>query len=113
MQTEFKPLYFVSSESDSTVLLAMDIRISNDIENTIRWFDSVKERIMHIEKIIDQSPLHFVFQRKSGKNEVYTFVPLTLEIYNREVKNRILIPHNFATEDEMTNAFLETKNNAW
>lgn len=106
-------VYFVSSEKDETVLLAMDVEI-NENEKTVKWFDTVKERLMYYELIVDSDHKHLVFERleKEG-GEIYTFIPLTLEIYDEKVKNRILIPKDFEFEEEMLKAFEETKNNAW
>lgn len=106
-----RPVYFVSSPEDSSVLIALDVKINDD---SVSWFDTVKDRIMYIGKILDNNPEHFVFQRNDkGETGIYTFVPMTLEIYNQRVKNRILIQQDFSREEEMLKAFQETKNNAW
>ena len=112
-QQNFNYFYFVSSDTDNTVLLGMNLKLSNDLENEVRWFDTIKERVMHVEKIIDSNPEHFVFQRKSTKNEIYTFIPLTLDIYNEKVKHKTLIPRDFTNTEDMVTAFKETRNNAW
>jgi len=104
-------IYYVISDEDESVLIGMDLRI-NFNDKTISWFDTVKDRTMGFEAIIDDNPDHFVFKR-SGRGEVYTFVPMTLEVYNDNVKNRILIPRDLETEEDMLKAFEETKNNAW
>lgn len=106
-------VYFVSSEKDKTVLLAIDVKIDEN-EKTVGWFDTVKDRLMYYESIVDPDDKHFVFQRSEKEGEgTYTFTPLILEIYREKVKNRILIPQDFKTEEDMLKAFEETKNNAW
>lgn len=106
-------VYFVSSEKDKTVLLAMDVKIDEN-EKTIGWFDTVKERLMYYEFIVDPNDNHFVFQRSEKEGgDTYIFIPLSLEIYNKKVKNRILIPKDFESEEDMLKIFEETKNNAW
>jgi hypothetical protein len=103
---------FVSSPDDRTVLVAFDIQITAD--NLIQWFDTVKERRMRIGEIISDTPEHFAFKRNDGKSQgVYDFVPMTLDIYNEKVKNKILIPKTFADEKEMRREFEKTKDNAW
>src|SRR3989344_8420668 len=105
-------VYFVSSEKDETVLLAMGVEI-NESEKTIRWFDTIKERLMYYELIVDFDRKHLVFERSEKEGGgVYTFVPLTTKIYDEKVKKRILIPKDFKSEEEMLEAFEETKNNA-
>lgn len=108
----FKELYFVTSDKDDTVLLAMDIKI-NEKDNSVVWFDSVKDRVMTIKNIMDYDPLHFVFERDGDMGGTYTFIPLTLDIYNENVKNKILSRKEFESEQEMTRAFLKTINNSW
>ena len=104
-------VYYVFSPEDDSVLLALDIKISNDL---IKWFDTVKERIMYIDEIFDDNPKHFVFKLKDKNNiGVYTFLPITLKIYEEKVKNKILIPQNFSNEELMLRSFEETKENAW
>lgn len=105
-------VYFVeSSNGDPTVLIAMDIYTDGRI---IRWFDTVKERVMGIGKIIDKKGDHFVFERVDSEGGgKYIFVPMTLEIYNQKVKKHILIPQEVVDEEQMLKAFEETRKNAW
>ncbi|OGN10114.1 MAG: hypothetical protein A3C61_01170 [Candidatus Yanofskybacteria bacterium RIFCSPHIGHO2_02_FULL_39_10] len=105
-------VYYVSSSDDGTVLIALNVKI--DGNDYINWFDTVKDRIMKIGKIIDDNSEHFVFQRSDSQAKgVYTFVPMTLNLYNEKVKSKVLIPQDFSSEEQMLKAFEETKNNAW
>lgn len=104
-------VYYVFSPEDNTVLLAMDIRISED---TIRWFDTIKERIMHIKQIQTENLNELTFKTSEQKDEkVYTFIPLTIEIYKDKIQKEILLPQDFQNEEEMFQAFERTRKNAW
>lgn len=105
-------VFYVSSDTDDSVLIGIDLKVDFN-EKVISWFDTVKDRVMELEDVISRNPNHFVFKRRGQENGTYVFVPLTLEIYNKKVKNKILIPRDFKTEKDMLDAFKETKNNAW
>lgn len=117
IKTKIKKLpgrvYFVeASNGDSTVLIAMDIYYTDG--QTVRWFDTVKERVMGIEKVIDKKRGHFVFERAEAEGGgKYTFVPMTLKTYNQKVKKNILVPQEAVDEEEMLKAFEATHKNAW
>ena len=104
-------VYYVSSNKDNSVLVALDVEFNN---KEIRWFDTIKERGMKIEKIIDLSLQNFIFNRDLNEGGgIYKFVPMTLEIYNDKVKNHMLIPREFTDPEELFLAFEETRKNAW
>lgn len=100
-------VYAVASE-DPSVLVAMDVSID---DQTIRWFDSVKGRVMKIRSIIDDNPEHFIFEREGGVR--YLFEPLTIEIYRAKVKNGVLVPRDFDNQEDMLRAFEETREQQW
>ena len=104
-------VYYVTSPNDDTVRLAMDIGIKDGM---LCWFDTVKERRMKIGKIVEHTLTRFVFARADGEpGREYTFVPLTLEIFRAHVKDHILIPRDFESEEEMLQAFEQTRKDAW
>ncbi len=105
-------VYFVeASNGDSTVLIAMNIYTDGKV---IRWFDTVKERVMGIKKITDKESDHFVFERaESEDGGKYTFMPMTLKIYNQKVKKNILVPQEVTDKEKMFRAFEETYKDAW
>jgi len=104
-------VYYVFSKDDDTVLIALDVSVD---DKWVRWFDTIKERMMGIGKIIDPNPRNFVFERAlSEGGKTYTFIPMTLAIYNEKVKGHILVPQDFTDEESLFKAFEETKNNAW
>ena len=103
--------YYVFSDQDDTVLVALDVKFDN---KRTGWFDTIKERIMTIEKIIDSDPQRFIFKRAPTEGGgIYTFVPMTLEIYKEKVKKHMIIPREFNDSEEMFSAFEETRKNAW
>lgn len=102
-------VYYISCQSDDTVLVGMDIAIRM---GTVRWFDTVKERAMEIEKIVENSQSGFAFERKGGG--VYTFVPMTLEVYEDKVKRHLISPPDaFNSLDDLIKSFEKTKEKAW
>jgi hypothetical protein len=71
-------LYFVES-SDSTTLLAYNLKEEGGY---ITFFDSVKNRFMKYNKIIENTEDRFVFQRDPSEADfIYTFRPFKYEDY--------------------------------
>ena len=104
-------VWHVSSDKDDTVLIGMDVEYD---ERYVRWFDSVKERIMGIEKVEDPRSEHFVFHRRADEGgQTYTFEPMTLALYNQWVKHRLLIPRDMTDEDAMLKGLESSRTNAW
>lgn len=105
------PVYYVTSDSDDSVLVGMDVQRTGP---WMSWFDTVKERRMMAEAILDKNPEHYVFKRTAQEGgHTYSFVPMSLDIYNASVKSRIFNGREFADEQSMVKAFLEAKDNAW
>jgi hypothetical protein len=104
-------VYYVECPGDNTVNIAMDVRVHND---RITWFDTIKERNMRIQQLTDPSLNHFVFVRGDGDpGRIYTFVPMTLDIYNAKVKSRLVNGKEFLEEADLLAAFEKTKNDVW
>jgi len=104
-------VYYVSSLKDESVLLAMDIKIEEDL---VRWFDTVKERIMRIDRIVENSPGRFIFERSEKEGGgTYIFTPLTMQIYREKVKSKLMLPKEFENEEDLFFAFERTRDNAW
>lgn len=102
-------VYFVSADYDTTVLVAMNLKIEYEF---ISWFDTVKERMMQCRRIVKNTKDEFVFERRDGDGGVYSFVPLTLKLYTTKIKSRLVSGKDFLDEEAMYAAFLETKRNA-
>ena len=104
-------IYYVESTEDNTVLYAINVRISPTV---ITWFDGTKERIMTIGEVIENNDNALIFKRDENEGgAIYKFSPLTLEIYDQKVKNRLVKPTSFETEEELIEALQSTLDNAW
>jgi hypothetical protein len=105
-------LYYVSSPTDKTVLLAIDPVMEHD---AIVWFDTNKERIKPIFKITDDSEGHFSFitYDDQGASEQYTFIPLTVTLYEQQIKRRLKDPRPYQNERHLFELLLATKKSAW
>ena len=80
------PIYHVSCDDDSSVLIGMNVWTDN---NMVSWFDTVKQRLMR-GTIIEKTPERLAFRReeKAG-GQTYLFVPMTLDIYNSTVRSHL------------------------
>ena len=62
----------------------------------------------------DDTDDYFTFERDRNEGGgTYTFVPMTLKIYNEKVKSRLFAKKDFINEEEMLKAFEETIKDAW
>ncbi len=105
------PVYYVESPTDDTVLVGIGVQLRGDM---LTWFDTVKERTMLVDKIIEESPKSFIFQRdRQEGGDAYSFQPMTLEIYSSSVQKQLIDGKTFQNQDAMIEAFLETQNDAW
>ena len=102
-------VYYVESNEDSSVLVGMKVtirRISNN-HFVVSWWDPTHERCMSAGEINYEGD-NFSFKRISEEGgQTYYFSPMTLEIYNTRVKDRLLGKREFDNEEEMIKAFLE------
>lgn len=105
-EAAYHDVYYVSSPQDETVLLAIDVRARGTV---LRWFDTVKERIMVVENWIENTPHGIIFERsqKEGGGR-YTFTPLTLELYQEHVKSKLIAPKEFQTRQEMVECITQS-----
>lgn len=106
-----EPVYFVSSDKDDTVLVAMDVAIS---DGYVRWFDTVKERTMKIGEILRDDSQAFIFVRSDyPESPSYEFRPMTLELYRDKVKSKLIAGKDFSNEADMIDGFKKTIESAW
>lgn len=104
-------VYYVISPMDDTVLIALDVGFD---EHYVRWFDTIKERMMTYERIVDTDSAHFSFERAGDESRgIYTFVPMTLALYNEHVKRHVLVSKEFTDEETLLREFEKTRENAW
>lgn len=108
-----KPVYYVESPNDDTVLVGMDVTIFHDkigdkVATSVSWYDTSHERIMAAAEI-ERKNDDFTFQRAECEGGgSYYFTPMNLEIYNSKVKHRLAAGGDFANEEDLIKAFLET-----
>lgn len=101
---------YVSSAQDDSVMVAFNI---HEDGNVLSWFDTIKERIMEIEKVLEDTEDKFAFLRASDRKEIYEFVPMTLEIYRAKVKDKLISGRDFDTEKVMHEALINTIDQSW
>lgn len=103
------PVYYVESNEDSSVLVGMKVTIRQISNNhfVVSWWDPTHERCMSASEINCEGD-SFSFKRISEEGgQTYYSRPMTLEIYNTRVKNRLFGKREFDNEEEMIKAFLE------
>lgn len=100
-----RKVFFVGSPEDETVLIAVHPRYQEETR-TLTWWDTVKERGKEVKAMqVGKGP---VLQVVDVENNTYFFVPLSLPFYNNMVKDKFPEKGEFATEEEMVEAFEET-----
>jgi len=100
-----KKVFFVGSQTDKTVLIAVHPRFQEQVK-TLSWWDTVKERVKQVKSMqVGEDP---VLQVTDAQDNAYVFVPLSLPLYNNVVKNRLPGQREFATEEDMIKAFEDT-----
>ena len=109
------PAYLVQSASadgekhDETTLVAIDVQVR---EHYVEWFDTVKERRFGDGKVqkLEDGSLQFADPRNGF---TYRLTPLSLELYNQAVRPKLFESHTFDKTEDMWNALLATKEDAW
>jgi len=102
-------VYYVASPTDATVLVAMDVQIE---DGYVKWFDTVKERMMKLGRVVEDTQRDFTFEREGGG--VYSFTPLTIELYEQEIKHRVARPlMSYNSLEDILRSFEETRVQNW
>ena len=109
------PAYLVQSASadgekrDETTLVAIDVQVR---EHYVEWFDTVKERRFGDGKVqkLEDGSLQFADPRNGF---TYRLTPLSLELYNQSVRPKLFESRTFEKVEDMWNALLATKADAW
>ena len=108
-----KPVYYIESPNDDTVLVGIDVTINHDRMgeqeiSKIRWYDTSHERIMTASETRHKDDF-FAFKRVEQEGGgVYYFTPMNLEIYNNKVKQRLAAGSDFTNNEDLIKAFLAT-----
>lgn len=100
-----KKVFLVGSNTDETVLVAINPRYDSRTK-MVSWWDTVKERMKEAKTLEVENEQSMTVV--DIENNIYFFVPLSLELYNNVVKSRLAQGGNFATEEEMVKAFEAT-----
>jgi hypothetical protein len=104
-----KEVYYISSPDDDTVLVGIDVTIEHGENNSmVRWYDTTRERAMMAEAMKKDGD-KFAFKRieeEGGGN--YYFTPMNLEIYEDNVKDRLIEGRDFKNDEDLIRAFKET-----
>ncbi len=108
-----KPVYYIESPDDDTVLVGINVTIDHDRMgeqkiSIIRWYDTSHERIM-VASETSQEDDRFAFKRidQEGGGSYY-FTPMDLEIYNSKVKRHLPAGPDFTDNEDLIRAFLAT-----
>ena len=95
-------VYYVESDQDESVLVGINVQIRGE---WISWFDTVKERVMR-GKMLENSLECLSFRRdEDDGGQTYSFTPMTLDIYNSSVKNKLVGRPEFSNQQAMLEAF--------
>lgn len=107
------PAYYVESHADErenhdeSVLLAIDIQLH---DNYIEWYDTESYRKFIHDNIQQHESGSIEFINVANKNS-YTLTPLTLDLYNQQVKDRVHGSVDFSSEDELWETLLNSVKN--
>ena len=108
-----KPVYYIESPNDDTVLVGIDVTIEHNVQNNgniskVSWYDTSRERSM-LASETNQKDDNFEFKRieQEGGGE-YSFTPMNLDIYNDKVKQHLAAGSDFNNEEDLIKAFLST-----
>lgn len=111
-----KPVYYVESPNDDTVLIGINVTVEHYRENAksvtiVNWYDTTHERRMLADEISHEGDF-FAFKRAEQEGGgFYYFSPMNLDIYNDKVKKRLNTGGIFTNEEDLIKAFLDSKGN--
>lgn len=105
-----KPVYYVESPNDDTVLLGLNvtvehIKVKDNSVDIVHWHDTSHERYMEAAEIRRKDD-YFAFKRSEEEGGgYYYFTPMSLDIYKEKVKDQLIAGRDFETEEDMFDAF--------
>ncbi|MBI3632516.1 MAG: hypothetical protein HY225_03645, partial [Candidatus Vogelbacteria bacterium] len=97
-------VYVVLSQQGDIVVLAINPKFR---DNYLVWFDSIKERMRSVGKIIKADSAEFSFI-SDDNNVIYTFLPLTVELYEKNIKRHLIAPGVYKDLADLENKILST-----
>jgi hypothetical protein len=93
MKLNRKEIYRVFSDEDPTALIGLDARVE---DGHLTWFDSNRDRGHRVSGAREE-PGALIFETETGFT--YRFVPLTKELYDRDVRARVELSPEFESTD--------------
>ena len=100
MPLDRRQVYRVTSDEDPGALIALDARVRGD---QLTWFDSNRDRGHPVQSHCDDGDaVKFVTERGAS----YRFVPLTKEIYDRDVRSKVELSPEFDSTEAIRRFYL-------
>ncbi len=79
-------------------------------DSHVQWLDTSKGKVVELSKIDNMDQLGKappdVIKITAKNGEHFTLVKLTLDVYNEKVKNRVMLPPSFASDEAVQNFYL-------
>jgi hypothetical protein len=94
-------LYLVTSEEDSTVLLALDAKCHGDL---VEWFDTYRDRAKPALAVEKQGAVITV----KSEGATYRFEPLTKALYDARVKEQVELSPDFENTGDLKRFYLRS-----
>ncbi len=123
-----KPVYCIEILNTEAVLVGIDVTVryeKNSGRNVylVSWWDTTPRDHSIVASEMKRDGEVFTFRRlnkkggegeNNGSGKFFRFTPMTLEIYNSKVKRWINSNgRDFASEEDLIKAFLDTQKSAW
>ena len=94
MKLEPDTTYYVQSEEDETVMLAMDARLHDGL---VEWFDTVRDRCFEVKSTeVGEGSLTVHTEGPSYRIRI-----LTLDIYNDRVAGNVVGSRSFSSTEDL------------
>lgn len=94
MALEADCVYLVESPEDGSVMLALDAKIHDGL---IEWFDTTRDRAFELRRVTDEPDGVSVETERAR----YRLRRLTLELYDRHVREHVTGHPPFATTESL------------
>lgn len=71
--------------------------------SVVTWFDPIHQRSFDVQEVTLDEPDELAFRDKRGR--VFRLRPMTLDVYRKEVKPKLIDGRDFKTEEELRSFF--------
>ena len=103
-------VYYVESDQDESVLVAVGLKIQRSIRDGgvyfLEWFDTVYWRRMTASEVWTENGELFFKRIESEGGGTYHFTPMTVATYNQFVRDELFEAKDFIDDEEVRLAFL-------